>query len=96
MLLSLDILSQACEKHIETRFQALQQFRSWSITQPCNVSVHRVLSDKDRARDPILVAFFIKSPNFLILTFHFSRLDQTWLPIAVVPFIYWNKAQKTF
>ena len=36
----------------------------------------------------------IKSLNFLILTFYFSCLDQTWLPIAVVPFIYWNKAQK--
>ena len=36
VLFSLDILSQACEKHIE---------RFWSITQPCHVSVHRVLSD---------------------------------------------------
>ena len=39
---TLDILSQACEKHIQTRF-FLYQFRFWSITQPitlCHVSVH--------------------------------------------------------
>ena len=36
VLFSLDILSQACEKHIETRF-SLQQF--WSITQSCHASV---------------------------------------------------------
>ena len=33
VLFTLDILSQACEKHIQTRF-SLQQFRFWSITQP--------------------------------------------------------------
>ena len=44
VLFSLDILSQACEKHIETRF-SLKQFRFWSITQPRHVSVPRVLSD---------------------------------------------------
>ena len=60
VLFSWDILSQACEKHIQTRF-SLSQFWFLSITQLimlCHVSVHRVLSNyKDRARDPISVAF---------------------------------------
>ena len=33
VLFTLDILSQACEKHIQTRF-CLYQFRFWNITQP--------------------------------------------------------------
>ena len=38
----------------------------------------------------------IKSLCFLLLTIYLRYLDQVLLPIAVVPFIYWNKAQKTF
>ena len=38
VLFSLDIPSQACEKHIKTRF-SLKQFRFWSITQPYHASV---------------------------------------------------------
>ena len=74
VLFSLDILLQACEKRIETRF-SLQQFRFWSIKQPCHVSVHRSS---------------IKSLYFLILTIYFSYFDQVLLPTAVVPFIYCN------
>ena len=96
VLFSLDILSQACEKHIETRF-CLQQCRFWSITQPCNVSVQcieRYLAKTEPGRIRFQQPSLIKSLNFPILTFYFSCLDQTWLPIAVVPFIYWNKAKK--
>ena len=45
VLFSLDILSLVCDKHIETRFP-LQQFRFWSITQPCHVSVHGAIRTK--------------------------------------------------
>ena len=38
----------------------------------------------------------IKSLYFLLLTIYLRYLDQVLLPIAVVPFIYWNKAQKHF
>ena len=38
----------------------------------------------------------IRSLYFLILTIYLSYLDQVLLPIAVMPFIYQNKAQKTF
>ena len=38
VLFSFDIPSQACEKHIKTRF-SLKQFRFWSITQPYHASV---------------------------------------------------------
>ena len=48
VLFSLEILTKACDKHIQTRFSLLQ-FRFWSITQPeillRHVSVHRVLFD---------------------------------------------------
>ena len=61
MLFTLDILSQVCEKHIQTRF-SLQQFWFWSITQPimlCHVSVHSCpFCLRHRAGDPISVAFF--------------------------------------
>ena len=57
-----NILPQSCEKHIQTRFPFSNfGFGVNSITQAemlCHVSVHRVLSDWDRARDPISVAFF--------------------------------------
>ena len=94
VLFTLDILSQACEKHIQTRF-SLQQFRFWSITQPimlCHVSVHSgAFCLRHRARDSIsLQPTLIESLYFLILNIYFSCLDQVLLPIAVVPFIYWN------
>ena len=38
----------------------------------------------------------IRSLYFLILTIYLSYLDQVLPPIAVMPFIYQNKAQKTF
>ena len=94
VLFTLDILSQACEKHIQTRF-SLQQFRFWSITQPimlCHVSVHSgAFCLRHRARDPISVAFFDRVGLFSDFNHLFEFLDQVLLPIAVVPFIYWNK-----
>ena len=54
VLFTLDILSQACEKYIQTRF-SIQQFRFWTITQPimlCHVSVHSgAFCLRHRARD---------------------------------------------
>ena len=99
VLFTLDILSQACEKHIQTRF-SLQQFRFWSITQPimlCHVSVHSgTFCLRQRDRDPISVAFFDRVALFSDFNYLFELLDQVLLPIAVAPFIYWNYAQKTF
>ena len=99
VLFTLDILSQACQKHIRTRF-SLWQFRFWSITQPimlCHVSVHNgTFCLRQRARDPISVAFFVRVALFSDFNHLFRLLDQVLLPIAVVPFIYWNYAQKTF
>ena len=62
VLFTLDILSQACEKHIQTPF-SLWQFQFWSITQAimlCHVSVHSgaFCCLRHRARDPISVAYF--------------------------------------
>ena len=61
-LLTLHILSQACEKHIQTPF-SLWQFQFWSITQAimlCHVSVHSgtFCCLRHRARDSISVAYF--------------------------------------
>ena len=99
VLFTLDILSQACEKHIQTRF-SLQQFRFWSITQPimlCHVSVHSgAFCLRHRARDPISVAFFDRVALFSDFNHLFELLDKVLIPIAVVPFICWNYAQKTF
>ena len=99
VLFTLDILSQACEKHIQTRF-SLQQFRFWSITKPimlCHVSVHSgAFCLRHRARDPISVAFFDRVALFSDFNHLFELLDQILHPIAVAPFIYWNYAQKTF
>ena len=62
VLFTLDILSQACEKHIQTPF-SLWQFQFWSITQAimlCHVSVHSgtFCCLRHRARDSISVAYF--------------------------------------
>ena len=99
VLFTLDILSQACQKHIRTRF-SLWQFRFWSITRPimlCHVSVHSgTFCLRHRARDRISVAFFDRVALFSDFNHLFELLDQGLLPIAVVPFIYWNYAQKTF
>ena len=59
VLFTLHILSQACEKHIQTPF-SLWQFQFWSITQAimlCHVSVHSgtFCCLRHRARDPIAV-----------------------------------------
>ena len=92
VLFTLDILSQACEKHIQTRF-SLEQFRFWSITQPimlCHVSVHSgAFCLRHRARDPISVAFFDRVALFSDFNHLpvFELLDQVLLPIAVVPFL---------
>ena len=77
VLFTLDILSQACEKHIQTRF-SLQQFRFWSITQPimlCHVSVHSgafcLFKDTElgiRFQQPSLIELLY----FLILTIYLS------------------------
>ena len=48
------------------------------------------------ARDPISVAFFDRVALFSDFNRLFELLDQILLPIAVVPFIYWNYVQKTF
>ena len=55
------------------------------------LSAHR-----HRARDPISVAFFDGVALFSDFNHLFELLDQALLPIAVVLFIYWNYAQKTF
>ena len=51
---------------------------------------------RHRARDLISVAFFDRLALFSDFNHLFELLDQVLLPIAVVPFIYWNYAQKTF
>ena len=89
VLFTLDILSQACEEHIQI------PCRFWSITKPimlCHVSVQSgAFCQRHRAGDPISVAYFDRvALFFLILTIYLSYLDQVLLPIAVVPFIYWN------
>ena len=75
LLFTLDILSQVCEKHIQTRF-SIYQFRFWSITQPimlCHVSVHSdAFCLRHRARDPISVAFFDRVGLFSDLTIYLS------------------------
>ena len=48
------------------------------------------------ARDSISLAFFDRDALFSDFNHFFELLDQVLLPIAVVPFIYWNYAQKTF
>ena len=81
-----------CKKHIQTRF-SLQQFRFWSITQSemlCYVSVQCYL------RQSYGSDFSVGSPYVLILSVYLSYLDQVLLPMAVMPFIYQNKAQKSF
>ena len=63
----------------------------------CLVSVHSgAFCLRHRARDPISVAFFDRVALFSDFNHLFELLDQVLLPIAVVPFIYWNYAQKTF
>ena len=63
----------------------------------CHVSVHSgAFCLRHRARDPISVAFFDRVALFSDFNHLFELLDQVLLPIAVVPFIYWNYAQKTF
>ena len=92
VLFTLDILSQACEKHIQTPC-SLEQFRFWSITQPimlCYVSVHsRAFCLRHRARDAISVAVFDRVALFSDFNHLpvFELLDQVLLPIAVVPFL---------
>ena len=54
------------------------------------------LSAQDTARDQISVAFFDRVALFTDFNHLFEILDQVLLSIAVVPFIYWNYAQKTF
>ena len=57
-----------------------------------HVSVHSgVFCLRHRARDPISVAFFDRVGLFSDFNHLFEFLDQVLLPIAVVPFIYWNK-----
>ena len=78
LLLSLDILLQACEKHIHTRF-SLQQFRFFSITQPqmlCHVSVH----SGDRAK--ISVAFFDQIALFSDFNHLFESLEPGFSPYS--------------
>ena len=65
------------------------------ITQPLimlfHVSVHSsAFCLRHRARDLISVAFFDRVTLFSDINHLFELLDQVLLPIAVVPFIYWN------
>ena len=63
----------------------------------CHVSVHNgTFCLRQRAGDPISVAFFDRVTLFSDFNHLFELLDQVLLPVAVVPFIYWNYAQKTF
>ena len=63
----------------------------------CHVSVESgAFCLRHRARDQISVAFFDGVALFSDINHLFESLDQVLLPIAVVPFIYWNYAQKTF
>ena len=70
------------------------------ITQPImlfHVSVHSsAFCLRHRERDPISVAFFDRVTLFSDFNHLFELLDQVLLLIAVVPFIYWNYAPKTF
>ena len=57
-----------------------------------HVSVHSgVFCLRHRARDPISVAFFDRVGLFSDFNHLFEFLDKVLLPIALVPFIYWNK-----
>ena len=49
---------------------------------------------RHRARDPISVAFFDRVALSSDFNHLFELLDQVLLPIAVVPFMYWNYVQK--
>ena len=64
------------------------------ITQPIMLFHVSVQSSafclRHRARDPISVAFFDRVTLFSDFNHLFELLDQVLLPIAVVPFIYWN------
>ena len=64
----------------------------------CHVSVHSgAFCLRHRARDPISEAFFDRVAlfsDFNHLLSLLELLDQVLLPIAVVPFIYWNYAKK--
>ena len=61
----------------------------------CHVSGHSgAFCLRHRVRDPISVAFFDAVSLFSYFNHLFELLDQGLLPIAVVPFIYWNYAQK--
>ena len=51
---------------------------------------------RQRARGPISAAFFDRVALFSDFNHLFELLDQVLLPLAVVPFIYWNYAQKNF
>ena len=64
----------------------------------CHVSVHSsAFCLRHRARDPISVAFYDR----VVLFSDFNHLFEFaagpgFAPLAVVPFIYWKYAQKTF
>ena len=61
----------------------------------CHVSVHSgALCLRQRARDPISVAFFDRVALFSDFNHLFELLDRVLLLTAVVPFIYWNYAKK--
>ena len=51
---------------------------------------------KTESKDPISAVFIEGSLYFLILTFYLSYLDQVLLPMAAMPFLYYNKAQISF
>ena len=73
---------------------------SVNLLQISHLYIHPIDSGafclRHRARDPISVAFFDRVALFSDFNHLFELLDQVLLPIAVVPFIYWNYAQKTF
>ena len=63
----------------------------------CHVSAHSgAFCLRHRARDPISVTFFDLVVLFSDFNRLFELLDQVLLPTSVVPFLYWNYAQKTF
>ena len=98
VLFTLDILSQACEKYIQTRF-SIQQFRFWIITQPIMLScfsAQQCFLPKTQSQGPISVTFFDRVALFSDFNYLFELLDKVLLLIAVCLLYVGIKLKKHF
>ena len=62
----------------------------------CHVSVQRVISDQDRARDPISVAFFYQVPLFSDFNRLFELLGPVFAPYSSNAFYILEQSSKNF